>query len=588
MKRAAVVLALACALVVGAPAAAGWAAVAGSAQQACGLPDTRPLWLDYAEGSVTFRGEAFGRSGIIAATSGGSVPSQLRASGAQTVYWWGKLGNFVGTTTKPADPEDIAEAADRLVDRAVTSSGCETPVIILNELNGPGTTTPWTPNNAQYRANVLALLRGIAARGARPLLLLPALPYTGGEALAWWRQAAEVADLVPEVYFKAPRIMRFGVVAGSRRMRQAYRNALGAFFSIGIPPSRLGLVIGFQSGPGTGGREGLQPSSAWLRFVKLQTLAAKQVASELKIGFVVSWGWGTFSQAGDDPDKPLAACVYLWARDPDLCDGVAAAGTDFNPSLDEGQIQLPAGARCMLDGRIIDRNAIGRLTSVTRDLDVSLTAIFARVIEAERAPITMEQVLEAELSIIERHFAGSRTAYTAALREAGASLTVGREVIGDVLRRAEIARRLTVPSPTEAQVAAFYAAFPSTPVRRVRVEPAPSWLEGRAQGFALFPPAPAHVLGLPSTIPAEVVTSDGSYRITPLDQSLPLGAVPLSLARPAIRAALTAFARADALDAWTVVAQEQALRRTTCTADRLPLVGSVDLSTYLPFLALDA
>ena len=256
----------------------------------CGLPDTRPLWLDYAEGSVGFRKEVFGRPGVIAATSGIQVASELRRAGAQTVYWWNKLGQLVGTTAAPADPATIPAQANRLVDRAIASSGCSTPRIVLNELNGPGTTTPWTATNAQYRANVLALLQGIAARGARAYLLLPAAPYTGGEALEWWRKAAEVADLVPEVYFNAPRIMRMGPILGSRAMRQAFREAVANLTSIGVDPARIGLVLGFQSGPGKGGREGLQPTSAWLRFVKLQTLAAKQVAGELGLGTLISWG----------------------------------------------------------------------------------------------------------------------------------------------------------------------------------------------------------------------------------------------------------------------------------------------------------
>ena len=51
--------------------------------------------------------------------------------------------------------------------------GCATPVIVLNELSGPGLVTPWSDNNAQYRANVLAFVQDLAALGAHPVLLLP-------------------------------------------------------------------------------------------------------------------------------------------------------------------------------------------------------------------------------------------------------------------------------------------------------------------------------------------------------------------------------------------------------------------------------
>ena len=76
--------------------------------------------------------------------------------------------------------------------------------------------------------------------------------------------------------------------------------------------------------------------------MKLEALAAKQVAAETKIQGVWSWGWPSFSAAGNDPDKAAAACVYLWARDPKLCDGPKLAGAAFNTSLTEGQISLPA------------------------------------------------------------------------------------------------------------------------------------------------------------------------------------------------------------------------------------------------------
>ena len=125
----------------------------------CGLPDSKPLWIDYAEGSVGFRDAVFARPGIVAATSGTAVPQALRNGGARTVYWNMKLGALVGTTTAPADPATIAAAAQKLFDAAAASSGCSTPLIALNELNGASTTTPWTTTNSRYRQNVLDLLR---------------------------------------------------------------------------------------------------------------------------------------------------------------------------------------------------------------------------------------------------------------------------------------------------------------------------------------------------------------------------------------------------------------------------------------------
>ena len=95
---------------------------------------------------------------------------------------------------------------------------------------------------------------------------------------------------------------------------------------------------------------------------------------------VWSWGWAAWSTGERDPDKPTAACVYLWARDPSLCNGPSAAGKGFNTSLTEGQLVLPAGTRCTLYGRPVTESTISSLTPVTGDPDVAFTAAFARAV----------------------------------------------------------------------------------------------------------------------------------------------------------------------------------------------------------------
>src|SRR5207244_4661047 len=139
----------------------------------------------------------------------------------------------------PADSTTIADKADRLFTKAVNISGCITPLIALNELNGAATTTPWTTTNAQYRENVLTLMQQLAAKGARPFLLVNSAPYTDGDAGIWWRQVAQAGDIVPEVYFNAPAVARQGVILGSRRMRTTLRAAVAAYTAIGIPVSKL-------------------------------------------------------------------------------------------------------------------------------------------------------------------------------------------------------------------------------------------------------------------------------------------------------------------------------------------------------------
>lgn len=552
----------------------------------CGLPDGKPLWIDYAEGTVSFRKAVFGQPGVVTATSGLLVPPDLRKGGAQTVYWEMRLGDYVGTTTAPADPSTIEKAAARLITKAAASSGCPTPLIALNELHGAGTTTPWTPGNGQYRANILALLRALAGRGARPFLLLAGDPYTGGEAADWWRAVAEVADLVPEVYFNAKIVYRDGPLLASRRLRLYFRREVGALTGLGIPPDRIGIMLGFQSGPGVGGRQGLQPSRAWLEIVKLQTLAARQVASELGLSTVWSWGWGTLSVAGADPDKPAAACVYLWVRDPRLCDGPSTAGDGFNVSLTEGQIALPAGADCAVGDQTIDESAVAALAAVTGDRDVAFTILLERVAEQGQVDVSPDEVLAAERAVIKLRFRGSRTLYVAALARAQATLDVARGAIEDIIRRARITASLKAGNPGAAEVAAFYRSYPSTSIRLVEASPAPGWLGGQPQGLAVAATAPVQVFTLPTGRTAAVQTADGVFQVRAIGEPVALGSLPLTAVRGAIEATLARFARADAFESWTVGRQTTVLRSAICLGDNLPVPGAVELTSYLPFLRL--
>jgi hypothetical protein len=551
----------------------------------CGLPDERTMWIDFADGSVPFW-ETFAQPGVIAAASNLIYPPRLRERGAQTVYWDMYLNNRVGTPSAPKDPATIVDRANRLFDYAVQSTGCATPLIAENELFGAGLVTPWSATNAQYRANVLLYLRTLAARGARPFLLISSKPYTSGEAGDWWRQVAEVADLVPEVYFPAPSISKQGPIVGSRRLRVAFRNAVLAFTELGIPARRIGIVLGFQTGRGAGGREGLEPAHAWYEVVKWQALAARQVASEWKLGSVWSWGWAHWGTAPVDPDKAVAACVYLWTRSRSLCDAPDAAGPDFNGSLRDGQINLPRGIQCQVDRRQITTASVTRLQALTGDRQLALAALYARAVERAELRPSPRGALAAERTVIALRFGGDVGAYRAALAAAGATPTLARDILGDSLRRAAIEARLPVRAPSAREISAFYFAFPELLARPVRVTPAPWWLGGRSVGIALSSLAPERVFKVKTGRTARVRSLDGIYVVRTLGEPMPLGALPLERARPAISAALTAFARGEAFERWTAARQTSMLRLTTCLRDDVPAPGPVDLATFVPFLSL--
>src|SRR3954463_9193960 len=253
------------------------------------LPPTQPIWAEFGQ---TYLEPVFGQTGVVVGASTGDWPSHMRSLGAGTVYFDLNLRNRVGTPTKPTDPATMADRAKRLYDFSSTQAGCPTPVVVFNELAGPGLVTPWSDTNAQYRANVLSLLQHIAALGARPVLLLPAKIYAGGDALVWWQQVSAVAELVREIYVPATATWKQGVILGNRTLRERYRDAISDITSIGIAPNKVGIMVSFATTKGFGGRNGLDPVGAWYQVAKWQALAAKQVAAETGIASVWSWGWG--------------------------------------------------------------------------------------------------------------------------------------------------------------------------------------------------------------------------------------------------------------------------------------------------------
>jgi hypothetical protein len=469
VKRLVLLVALALAGVLGLANPAG--------AQSCGLPDAQPLWLEFADGSVQFRDAVFGHAGVIAATRGTAVAQSLRKRGAATTYWEMNLERYVGTPQTPADPAAVGAAADRLFDQAAASSACSTPWIALNELREPTASVPWAAKTAQYRSAVLAFVQRLAARGARPFLLVPSNPRGQLDAPGWWRDVAEVADIVREVYFAAPQIVAQGPLLGSRALRTKMRTAVQVLLAMGIAPERIGIMLGFQS-IGIYGRAGLQPLSSWLEFVKLNALAARQVAGETELGTVWSWGWGTFSPPSADPDKPTAACVYLWTRDRSLCDAPSVVPSDFDGSLTEGQIALAPAAQCSMGAASISRAALADFTTVAGSRATAYAALFTRLVQRTAVPaIPAAEVAAAERRVIDGRFRHSLRAYLARLESAQVSRARAREVLADELRRALLKEQLggapitpwTVDQQTNALTTATCLEDDLPPVKDVRL-----------------------------------------------------------------------------------------------------------------------
>ena len=557
----------------------------GQAALSCGLPEAQPTWIDFADGSVSFWRERFARPGVIVATGGPGLATEARSAGAGTVHWDMYLRKRVGTPSEPADPALMEKRADSLFDYAVSVSGCQTPLIALNELWGASLPTPLTPTAERYRANVLRFVTRLKERGGRPALLVSSDPFTGGDAAAWWKSVAAVSDLVLENYANANLIWRDGAVDGSRRLRVRHRQAVAKLLAIGIPSSRIGIMIGFQTGPGTGGREGLKPRSRWFSVAKWHALAVKEVARELKVAHVWSWGWAQRNARSNDPDKTFAACVWLWARDAKLCDAPATLGRELDPDTRTGQLDLPAGTRCLYGTTPLTASAVAALAKVTGDRELALTALVARSTERERTRVSPSEALALERRIVAARFRGSSVAFRSALAGAGVSVAVARGILGDELRWREITDRISHGRVSAPDVVRFLATYAPVLAREVSVSPAPSWLpEGR--GVALATSAPAAVFTLRGGRRATVRTAEGLFVIQPLGATEALATVPEAMARSAVVRELRAARRADAYAAWTIRMQRAAESKLVCERDRLPELGVVTLSAYAPFLSL--
>jgi hypothetical protein len=557
----------------------------------CGVKKQHTVWAEYGWPSLV---SILARPGTLLAVStagdghsGSKYASNVKRRGAATYAFDLKLNKKVGTPAAPADPSTIQAAADAEYEKAVQRIGCRDPLVVENELNGGTTPTPWSTSTAQYRADVLAFLQELAAKGAHPVLLVNKSPYTGSsDAADWWRSVAKVAGVVREVYLPATRVWPLGPILGNRLLRESYRDAVTPFTSLGIPANRFGIMISFLSHKGVGGRNGLRPASAWYQVVKWEGLAAKEVARETGLGSVFSWGWQEWNRREMDPDKPKAACVWLWARKQSLCNAPSTLGKTFDRSLSEGQLDFRPGTICRAEGMgSISGRSVARLQALTGDRNAALSALFERVVETSERPVSQRTVLQAEARVVRESFHHSRSAYLAALRQAHATVGLARAVLADELRRAHLELPRYAPKPNAGEIAAFYASYPDLLVRRVHVSPAPPWLAGHT-GFALSESAPQQLFSLPAGRKSHLSTLLGSFSVRPLGAAQALGALPLSEVRPAIVAALRGFERAQSFERWTIAQQTHALNRTTCLRDQLPQPAAIDLTQYLPFLRI--
>jgi hypothetical protein len=331
------------------------------------------------------------------------------------------------------------------------------------------------------------------------------------------------------------------------------------------------MMLQFSSTRNAGGREGLEPLGKWLDVVKWEALAAKQVAYELHVPTIWSWGWASFNPSGNDPDKPTVACTYLWTRDHSLCDAPALAGGQLDHSLDVGAT-LPAGTVCLLGRTALKATDLAAMARVTGDHDVAFSAVFEHAVLSAAKRADPAAAATAERGVVLDRFHGARAAYLAALARAKVTQSLARTILGDELRRQAVEATLRVAPPTATEVQDWYASHATVQARTVRMKKKVSLVLAPADRvFGLAPGASARI---------------GGVRVTALGEAAPLAAFPFTVATPAVRAALVRELKGAAFETWVRRRQNQSLDALSCTHDQRPLPSAVDLTDWAPFLAL--
>ena len=157
----------------------GGAAARGSGRggRRAGCPTT-PVWVEFSDGSVTFRDDVFRRPGIVVGSAGARVPQVLREGGATTMYWEMNLDVLVGTPSEPGGSGDHRWAPPRRCTTArspppAAATRRGSPSTSCRARACPARGAPRTRRTARTSSSSMAHL---TALGAHPFLLVPSAP----------------------------------------------------------------------------------------------------------------------------------------------------------------------------------------------------------------------------------------------------------------------------------------------------------------------------------------------------------------------------------------------------------------------------
>ena len=394
-------------------------------------------------------------------------------------------------------------------------------------------------------------------------------------------QAAQVADIVPEVYFSGPRSREAGgdprQPAHARRAPARGREPDGDRHPgrEGRPRARLPDGAGPAAARASSRRARGSRSSSGRR--------SRQAGRGARPGSRPSGrgAGGRSPDRGRRPDKAAAACVYLWARDRASATARPQRGRASTTRCTEGQIAPPRGRRSAPSTDACDHDAARstQLARLTGDREVAFTALLERIVEQRVVNVV-------DASEIARPRSGRSSLL--ALRRQRARVQrrarAGRRDALDVARGAD--RRRAAPRADRSDAArprARRAGDPGLlPLLPDDCSSARCASSRRRRGSAAAPRGSRSprsrrrsVFALPHRRRADAARPrSGSSRVEPLGDALPLGAIPLDVARPAIAGGARSFARGEAFEQLDVGAAAGArsnrtsARGTTCRSRR--------------------
>ena len=512
-----------------------------------------------------------------------SCPPQLRAKGAQTVYFDLYLNNRVGTPSKPADPSMIQARADKLFDTAVTSSGCDHAAdrreravrrAVADAVDADDGAVP------RERARLSAASRRRAARGrscssrtARTPTTRP--PTTGGGRRRRSRTSSRRSTSPGRP------ISKQGAVAGSRRLRATMRTRMEDLIQIGVPTNRLGMMLTFSSTPQGGRPRG--PAAARSGSTSSSGRRSRRSRSRRSCTSRAS-GRG----AGRPSTRPATTPTSrrprargsgrATTRSATRPRSRARSSTRRSTSGDA----LPAGTLCLLGTTQLLASDVAALTRLTGDRDLAFSAELQHAVLVEAQPVADEAVRAGggrrDPRPLRRQPGGVPRGARAREGHAGARAADPRRRAAPPRGRGDAARACADRRRSSQEWYATYAAMParagardrSRAVARQRAQRASRSQASRRGGcFALAAGASGE--------------DRRASQVTALGETAPLGSFPFAQAAPAVRTASSPRSSTRRSRSGRAGAQNQRLGSLTCQHDQPPQPATVDLTDWLPY-----